>query len=341
MNISQIVDGYARVGLKPIPLYPKSKIPIGNDWNKKWHKFKAKEVIFQNPGCNIGTLLGNIIDIEADTKAGNELLSQLLAGTPHPIYRSHKSDHHLFWTFMPSFTRAVYQGIEIRGYKHQSVLPPSIHPCGEKYTWLETNNFNFPQVPEEFIRWGKKYNIIYQQKKSINKLKVFCDSCHKPIMMDEKRFNLELKAFKSLDMKWQCGYCKPDYIKELCKDMKKWSFDAANHERGQMFTKMKFGETELLEYLKETGLKFVHKRPIRFHKEFFFVDFYSNKHKVALQLISDSYTSPEQDITARAKDILELLKINLIEIEEKEIKNDFGKIKTKILEAVAYNLNTI
>jgi hypothetical protein len=199
---------YTNRGWKTIPILPDSKKPFMYGWNKK--QLDA-ESYMRDHECNIGLLLGDIIDVEADSDKANNLLNKLIGDYQHSQYKSQKSIHHLFLTPDKSLTRVVIRGIEFRGARHQSLLPPSIVD-GIEYLWLE--DCPLTPLPDTLV------NFYHNNCKTDNWVSPLCSCCQKhsrPI--HKNRFKLELYVFKSLGLKWQCHRCRID-IKSLCRKMK-------------------------------------------------------------------------------------------------------------------------
>lgn len=133
---------------KPIAIYPNSKIPIGKGWNI-WSYEKNKNFIKQYKNCNIGLLLGEILDVEGDTPNANKILFEMIKDYKHPIYKSNKSYHHLFLNIDNKIRRKCAHGIEFRGYGHQSLLPPS-----NDYEWISF--CKVPPMPKRLIQFYKR-----------------------------------------------------------------------------------------------------------------------------------------------------------------------------------------
>ncbi len=136
MTPLECFDLYSGMGFQVIPLYHKTKIPIGNNWNKKWDIKESRSAVSRWSNCNFGILLGDIVDVEGDTEEANEFINLLIGDIPHPVYRSRKSFHHLFLTPDPVLTARRFEDIEFRVHRHQSVIPPIIVPFCTRYQWL-------------------------------------------------------------------------------------------------------------------------------------------------------------------------------------------------------------
>lgn len=213
--------------MKPIPLYPNTKKPIESGWNVNWEIEHIRD-IFETRETNMGLLLGNIIDVEGDTDLANNILLDLIGDYPHPSYTGSKSQHHLFLNPDPNLTRIAVNGIEFRAYKHQSVIPPSIHPDGTKYIWV-SDFFPAPEMPPRLLQF---LNNIKSQRGSIIKsvsrrrkvprscVRPWCSECRKREIMNRRRYFLEVEAFKTLGLEWQCKKCRRFDIRNICRKLK-------------------------------------------------------------------------------------------------------------------------
>ena len=213
-------NAYVKIGLKVIPLYPNSKVPVCKSWQTNWDENKYREIFEKYSKSNIGLLLGLIVDVEGDSEDANKFLIDLIGDVPHPMYRSSKSTHHLFLNPDPKLTIFCIRNIEFRAYRHQSVLPPSSHADGSKYQWLRKTKFPIPDMPSDLLAFYLKHN---SQKPLIKQghMKVWCSVCNKKKFIHQKRFLLEQKAFATFDNKWMCHSCRKIDVRELCRKIKK------------------------------------------------------------------------------------------------------------------------
>lgn len=139
-----------------IPLEPNSKRPIFPEWNKQYNIESAKSYFEEHPDCNMGLILGEVIDVEADSVSGNNFLNNIIKDYPHPKWKSNKSIHHLFLNpekYTRKLTRKTFQQqIEFRGFNHQSVLPPSM--VGDiRYDWLPDSVSHIPIMPKSLFKF--------------------------------------------------------------------------------------------------------------------------------------------------------------------------------------------
>lgn len=217
-EIVQQFDDLVSKGLQIIPVRSNSKIPMQKAWTK-WDQGLCRETLQRYPDANIGILLGDIIDVEGDSEHANNMLLDIIGKYPHPCYTSSRSVHHLFRNPDPKLRILRHQNIEFRGFRHQSVLPPSHHQ-GISYSWL---NCEFP-VPEMPKRLLKFYSSLKGSGKCRKKgyVCVWCGNCESKHFVHHKRFSKELKIFKSLHSKWLCQKCREIDLRPLCRQFTKY-----------------------------------------------------------------------------------------------------------------------
>ena len=98
---------YLDFGYQPILLHQNTKVPIFYGWQNKYNHKNYCDLLNSNKKYNIGFLLGNIVDIEGDTEEANNILNNYFLAINHPIYKSKKSFHHLYF---PYFTLTAHRG---------------------------------------------------------------------------------------------------------------------------------------------------------------------------------------------------------------------------------------
>lgn len=219
MNILAWYDIYVAQGLQPIPLKPETKIPLLKKWQLGWNEDYMRHVFSRMPHSNMGFRLGEIMDVEGDTPAANKRLLRITKNCPHPMYTSSKSVHHLFLNPDPDLTIVKWEGIEFRGKRHQSVLPPSRHKDGHRYCWLPESRFPIPKMPTsvlDLLKIARKQDSPKPGSKAI-----YCACCEQQITKHYKRIAVEIKAFKCFGEKWQCQKCRKRDIRPLCREIRK------------------------------------------------------------------------------------------------------------------------
>lgn len=221
-------DMYVRMGLMPIALYPNSKRPVGNLWNQDWSVDRWRP-FFEKDSHGIGILLGNVVDVEGDTSAANDILERMIDGAERPMYRSSKSVHNLFINPDPALTRLCVNGIEFRGRSHMSVVPPSTHADGSCYRWIKGSCFRIGSMPEELERFYFRNRKVLtpsdpadrpgrKTRRSSGGKKTRCNGCCREFCVNRTRLVLEVRAFRSLGSLWLCRGCRRHDIRQLCRD---------------------------------------------------------------------------------------------------------------------------
>jgi hypothetical protein len=218
-----LIEDYLKQGLKIIPLYPKTKKPVGNAWNKSWNIDCIRDAFDIYNDANVGLLLGDIVDVEGDSPEANQRIFDLIGDYPHPCYKGSKSVHHLFLNPDPDLTRVSFEDIEFRGNKHQSVLPPSIHPDGTKYAWINKAS-TIPSMPKALMEFYNQIKTVKPKKvkkKKSQYIKPWCIKCKNQFPIHVVRFKLELEAFKELNQRWQCHKCRKIDLRKKCRKLRK------------------------------------------------------------------------------------------------------------------------
>ena len=233
-EISIYFSKYLEIGLKPILLFPSSKKPLIQKWNADYDQEKWKKLLKKHEGenLNIGVLLGDIIDVEADTEESNELLISLIGDYKHPYFESSRSIHHIFLNPDVSLTVTKFRGIEFRGNYVQSVFPPSKHIDGSKYRFLKGSSFPIPPMPNDLLNfyWSNRKNQQQQEQKIKRKIKrkclkegfkkSLCCLCKESIIIHKKRLKLEVQAFLSINKMWMCRNCRNININDECRKIR-------------------------------------------------------------------------------------------------------------------------
>lgn len=232
MTIEDIKE-YINKGFEIIPLKPFSKVPILKKWSKEWNKKLCFIHFNKDNFINLGLKLGKIIDIEGDSEEANESLFKLIGDYKHPYYTTNnRSYHHLFLN--PFDIRLIKKNhIEIRGYGHQSVIPPSV--VEGEYKWIEKNNLIVPKVPLSILNYIKgnysyNYKGEYSWKEQVENIKLNkskfikpkstlkkCNSCGKYFPINKRRFVREAMAYEKLGFKWNCKSCSEVDIRKFVK----------------------------------------------------------------------------------------------------------------------------
>ncbi len=140
--------GYAAIGLRVIPLRPRTKVPCFRGWPRlatcdpgvidRWLR--------QSPACNLGIVTGGgliALDLDRD-KGGLETLAGLTRGRDAPSTAealTGNGGRHLLYRLPRGVAvrngQGVLPGVDVRGEHGLIAVEPSIHPkTGREYTWV-------------------------------------------------------------------------------------------------------------------------------------------------------------------------------------------------------------
>lgn len=217
MNFSCVFSYYKNLGYDIIPLYKNTKIPMF----KNWYQTNKNNITLENMNINdievnYGMILGDVVDIEGDSEEANNYIDYMLGGIPHPVFVSNKSKHHLFKSKFKKLSRIVVNGIEYRGHRHQSVIPPSKHEAGIDYKWIsDICSFDCLPCLPTFIEDIISSNLPKSKKNKKAKKKgckpghvlAFCSKCRFENYLHEIKFLKELDFFRKEGKKWMCRKC--------------------------------------------------------------------------------------------------------------------------------------
>src|SRR5262245_15611580 len=144
LNARTAFRAYAVRGWSGIPVYPRSKRPIGNGWDQL--RLGSNDADRIDPAGNIGIILGvassNLHDVDLDSGETVRLASRYLPDTDSIFDRPSKPDSHRLYFVEPALDRHAFKDpitdemqVEIRGNGCQTIFPPSVHPSGERIRW--------------------------------------------------------------------------------------------------------------------------------------------------------------------------------------------------------------
>src|SRR5690625_5834586 len=96
-----------------------------------------------NLGLLLGEASGGLVDVDLDHHHAMRLKNYFLPPTPMRTGRESRANSH-YWYLVKEGTLPGNRrhkmpdgsiSVELRSTKSQTVIPPSIHPSGERYTW--------------------------------------------------------------------------------------------------------------------------------------------------------------------------------------------------------------
>lgn len=135
-----------------IPLAKGGKIPLVFRWSTLPPDDESFARVFsENPGCNTGVRLDHLVVADCDTP---EMVAYWLEHGPVTPFQSRgREDRRSFWyRVAPGCEARTVRtpGLELRGGTGaQCAVPPSIHPSGRPYVWLD------PDHPVDEEHWDQ------------------------------------------------------------------------------------------------------------------------------------------------------------------------------------------
>ncbi len=186
IDLLPIALGYHDRGLAIVPIGSGTKAPIVTDWQTKKLARDDIQYWFTN-GHNVtgigiitGQLSGNVVNLDFDGEHWRTAFETFWEDWRDrlafaPLVETGSGKRHL-WVKIPdlptTFTvqkfgrdrfidkggrPSCHQIIELRGNASNNLLPPSLHPCGERYRWL-TSDADIIEIPfKEMHSWLKNW----------------------------------------------------------------------------------------------------------------------------------------------------------------------------------------
>jgi hypothetical protein len=138
----EAAKGYQLRGFVPIPLWPNMKKPLHSGWISYEPTDEALRKDFGNGPANIGVLLGErsggLVDVDIDSPVARMLSRAFLPTTDCVSGRASARHSHYFYvadpipeTFKLCDPVTGDSLVEVRASRHQTMVPPSVHPTGE------------------------------------------------------------------------------------------------------------------------------------------------------------------------------------------------------------------
>lgn len=142
------VEAYER-GYVPVPVRPGTKRPFDPNWTTLTYGSAADvRLLFEQEPSNLGIALGSpsggLVDVDIDHAKGLTAAQVFLRGTtPATGGRVSRPGSHYWYIVdegLPEGTRKWSHPdrrtlVEMRSTGGQTVVPPSVHPDGERYVW--------------------------------------------------------------------------------------------------------------------------------------------------------------------------------------------------------------
>lgn len=148
-SISELAIEYLESGWSVLPVRPEEKRPFMTNWLQYTHT-RASRAVVENwfrslSGAGVGSVTGRVsnmvvLDVESSCPYRIE---DLLRKYPTQMYsRTGSGGYHLFYQYPTSVTRVanrvrIFDGADLRADGGFIVLPPTMHPSGNRYEWVK------------------------------------------------------------------------------------------------------------------------------------------------------------------------------------------------------------
>jgi len=138
---------YAELGFRVFPVKPRGKEPLVKDWpNQATNDRKIiQEWWSKYPNANIAILTGYyehgfFCVLDFDPRNGGDWFDGVDESTLPPtcvVVTGGGGRHYYYLTSEPIPTKKLKDGVDLKGAGGYVLAPPSIHPNGQSYDWLE------------------------------------------------------------------------------------------------------------------------------------------------------------------------------------------------------------
>jgi putative DNA primase/helicase len=147
LSLRNVVADYVRAGYAPIPVPAGKKAPKLKGWPEL--RFRLDDIDdYFGSNTNVGLLLGEpsagLIDVDLDAREAAVAAAQFLPPTEMVHGRSGKRSSHYWYVSGSAVPPAKFLDIdgasiaEVRSAGQQTLVPPSIHPSGERLRWEQS-----------------------------------------------------------------------------------------------------------------------------------------------------------------------------------------------------------
>lgn len=184
MHKNQLIEKYLSFGWKLCKIQKNSKKPVGNEWQKIENAVKSVEEV-GDYGVGVLHEHSATICIDVDNRELAEYAFQMLEMDLQDILRRGLRYHgnstriksiyripetlqnlvknlgpvKLVWSNPDNLSETITV-FEIRGGKGQDILPPSRHPEGGEYAWIDIPKSYVPPVPTQIINMWRSWETV-------------------------------------------------------------------------------------------------------------------------------------------------------------------------------------
>ena len=145
----EYVNEYVNIGWSILPVKPSEKRPYMNNW-LQYNKTRATKATVDNwfnnlSGAGVGMVTGkisNIVVLDVESYCPTPIEEILKKYPTQLISRTGSGGYHLFYQYPTNVPRVanrvgIFEGADLRADGGFIVLPPTVHPSGNKYEWVQ------------------------------------------------------------------------------------------------------------------------------------------------------------------------------------------------------------
>ncbi len=160
MSSARAAERYIARGLTVVPVPAGKKRPVLEGWEKL--RITAEEIPeYWSNGQNIGILHGapskGLVVVDLDCPEALKIAGRFLAPTLTSGRESTPDAH--WWCFSPDTEHQTFKDLdgttvllELRSTGHHTLVPPSVHPSGERYRWSQSGLETAESAPGDLTR---------------------------------------------------------------------------------------------------------------------------------------------------------------------------------------------
>lgn len=146
---SELVQEYVDSGWSVLPVKPEEKRPYMTNWLQYTRTRASKEMVenwFNKlTGAGVGAVTGrisNMVVLDVESYCPTPIEDLLKRYPTQMIARTGSGGYHLFYSYPQNVGRVsnrvrLFEGIDLRADGGFIVLPPTIHPNGNRYEWIK------------------------------------------------------------------------------------------------------------------------------------------------------------------------------------------------------------
>ena len=166
---------YLSMGFCVFPCYPNTKKPMV-EWKEFQDNVPTIEIIEQwwskCRDANVAVVTGcfsDVIVLDVDDPKAKKLVTSMGIIRNTPRVQTRPNRYHYYFKYPEFEARSKNNrtiGLDIRGDGGYVIAPPSIHPSGYQYRWIDDPFFGLPNCPSKMLQYLKS---LMNEKQRIRK----------------------------------------------------------------------------------------------------------------------------------------------------------------------------